>query len=390
MKLAPFVSFLIATIVHGATLPGFSVRPVATAPANFISSIVTNSAGILYYTTTSGDIVRVDSGASTIVAHVQTIATGNSGLLGMALAGDTTAIVHYTTPLQTYDLVSSIDLVTGIETTVHAFICNLTDPNLGASAEHHGGNPIIARDGSIFVSIGDGNDPNVAPITEWNLGKIFRIFPDGNVRQYARGVRNPFDLSWDAANNRLIVPDNGDKVNDEINIVRAGDNLGWPYTMGDQNVIEGDLKPVYVFPTVVAPTGIVALSGRNPMLRHGYLLASFVTKAVYYIADIDAPDPIPLIQKETESIVDVTESNTGDVYFTTGRTIYQLVPPLRGDCNADNLINADDLTALLAAIAKPAGASWGCDVNGDGLIDSADIAALKTRLTPRVRAVKRS
>lgn len=392
-------SLCFATFVHAATLPGFAVQPVG-ASIGFLTSIVTDSRGVIYYTTTAGDVVRFNDGQSTVVAHVNTNPVGNSGLLGMALRDDNTAIVHYTTPLQTYDVISSIDLRTGTETPVHAFVDNILDPEFGAGDEHHGGNPIVAYDGSIFVAIGDGGNANLAPLADWNLGKVFRILPDGRIDQFARGVRNPFDLSWDAAKQQLIVPDNGDVLDDEINIAHDGDDLGWPYTMGNEPAVAGKAPPVYVFPVIVAPTGIVALSGRNAMLAHGYVLAAFVTKALYYIENIDAPAPIAIIQKETDPIVDVTESPNGTIYFATGHAIDRLVVPQRGDCNGDGVVNSDDMTALLAEIADggphPAtdaqnGAyrgSWGCDVNGDGIIDASDIHGLRTMLFPRARSVR--
>src|SRR5438309_1495893 len=101
-SLIPFL-LLSATFVHASTLPGFTVEHVARVPAGFVSSIVFDSQDTLYYTTTAGDIARVHDGRSTVIAHVATAAAGNSGLLGMALRDDNTAIVHYTTPLQIYD-----------------------------------------------------------------------------------------------------------------------------------------------------------------------------------------------------------------------------------------------------------------------------------------------
>ena len=44
----------------------------------------------------------LDGDRSTVVAMVATDAVGNSGLLGMALVDDHTAVVHYTRPTQTY------------------------------------------------------------------------------------------------------------------------------------------------------------------------------------------------------------------------------------------------------------------------------------------------
>jgi hypothetical protein len=239
-------------------------------------------------------------------------------------------------------------------------------------------------------------------LPDWNGGKIWRIFPDGSVQQFARGFRNPFDLAWDAANQRLIVPDNGDIADDEINIVHLGDDCGWPRTMGDHGpLIDGTTPPVYTFPVIVAPTGFVALSGRNPLPQHGYLLGGYVTRAIYYIDDVDHPAPIPLINGETNPVIDVTEGPGGEIYLTTGMAIYQLTVPLRGDCNGDGKVDVNDLAALERELADVGGhevvtnaqngafaGSWGCDVNGDGLIDRRDVEALIAIVKPRVRAVR--
>lgn len=374
-----------------ATLPGFTVEKLGTANG-FVTSIVADSRGDIYYTTTSGLVARFPS--NKIVARVRTEASGNSGLLGMALRDDRTAIVHYTRPRQTHDVIAAIDLKTGTETLVHEFVCNAFDPEFGVSSEHHGGNPIVTEDGSIFVAIGDGYSASSAPQIDWNLGKIFRIHPDGRVEQYARGVRNPFDIAWDAKSQRLIVPDNGDKANDEINIVTPGADLGWPFSM------PGYLAPVYTFPNTVAPTGFVRLSDGDRLLSGGYLLAAFVPRALYYINDVDRPKPIAVIDGVTEPIVDVTEAADGTVYFAAGKSIYRLHVPKRGDCDGDGLVGWDDVPALLAeagdggdhpSIAAQDGAvraSWGCDVDGDGLIRANDVTLLKAWLTPRNRTVR--
>jgi glucose/arabinose dehydrogenase len=264
------------------------------------------------------------------VATVDTEATGDSGLLGMALFDDNTAVVHYTTPGQTADIVSKIDLTTGAETIVHRFIADLTLPGRESPPEHHGGNPSVAADGSIFVGIGDYGQGAIAAMPEWNAGKIWRIYPDGHIEQFASGMRNPFDLAFDVRRQRLFLPDNGAAVDDELNLITFGAYCGWPYISGAASA-DGVTHPIYIFPRVVAPTGVVALSGRNPLLRTGYLLGAFVTKAIYWIPDVDErplPDPIPVIQGETSFVIDVTEGPDGEIYFATSNGLYHLAVPL--------------------------------------------------------------
>jgi hypothetical protein len=388
----------------GASLPGFRVQSLGPT-AGFASSIAIDSRGTIYYTTTAGDLFRFVDGRSTVVSHVNTNAIGDSGLLGMDLRSDSVAIVHYTTPGQTADVVSAIDLATGEETVLHSFVCDIELPWRGSPAEHHGGNPTVAADGSIFVGIGDYGGGAIAAMPEWNGGKIFRIHPDGAVEQFARGLRNPFDMAWDPAKQRLIAPDNGVLVDDEINIIHSGDFCGWPYTMGNGPAIEGAVPPIYTFPMVVAPTGFLAVSGRSPTFPGGYLLGAFVTKAIYYIPDIDVrplPDPIAVIERETGSVIDVAQAPDGDIFFVTGTAVYRLIAPLRGDCNGDGVVDSADIAALTQELAdgnpQPTinaqnGAfrgSWGCDVDQNGVIDSRDMAALLTLVTLRSRAVRNS
>src|SRR3954454_7623682 len=224
--------FLLAAAADASTLPGFHVQLVQGTPG-FITALAFDSQGTLYYSTKNGDINRAGV-VPAVVAHVQTVGDGNSGLIGLALRDDRTAIVHYTTPRQTYDVVSAVDLVTGAETEIHRFATDRDFPERGASTEHHGGNLAIAPDGSIFLAIGDYGIGIIASELDWNGGKVWRIFPDRSVVQFAHGFRNPFDLAWDGAAQRIVLTDNGDAVDDEIDVVAAGDDAGWPYTAGKQ------------------------------------------------------------------------------------------------------------------------------------------------------------
>jgi len=379
---------LLSTAAGASTLPGFHVQLLRGVPG-FVTSLAVDSHGTIYYSIKSGDIIRFGA-TDTVVGHVPTLADGNSGLIGLALRDDHTAIVHYTLPGQTYDVVSAVDLGTGIESEIHRFPCDKDVPERGVSTEHHGGNLTVAPDGSIFLAIGDFGAPLLAPDPAWNAGKVFRILPDGSVVQFARGFRNPFDLAWDAATQRVILTDNGDVADDEIDVVAQGDDCGWPFTAGNEPPKAGTRPPVYTFPTVVAPTGLAPLSGRNPILHSGYLLGSFVAKALYYIPDVYAqpmPDPVAVIQGETDPIIDVVEGPDGSIYFASGFGIYRLIVPMRGDCNGDGKVDASDeatLGKVLAGGPRPMTSaqnasvrgSWGCDANGDGIIDSRDQATL--------------
>ena len=122
------------------------------------------------------------------------------------------------------------------------------------SVYHGGGTVLVAPDGKLLISIGDSAAPLASPnpdaLRAQNLngpyGKIFRIDPvtgagvPGNPyynaasasswrsRVYAYGLRNPFRMSVDPRNGQVLVGDVGWTAYEEINLLAAGKNYGWP------------------------------------------------------------------------------------------------------------------------------------------------------------------
>jgi glucose/arabinose dehydrogenase len=406
---------ILTTTASAATLPGFGVETLARAQG-FVSSVTSDSHGTIYFTTTDGWIHRVDGTEATRVASLPTHSGGNGGLLGMVLLDDRIAVVHYTTWDDTPggleqvldDVVSRVDLLTGAETVMQTFVCDIHQRSNGASSEHHGGNLAVAPDGSVFVGIGEYGGRTIAQKPEWNGGKIWRIEPGGATTQWARGMRNPYDLAWDPELGRIVVADNGDDGGDEIHVVAEGDNCGWPATYGNNPPMVGAVPPVYVFPDTVAPTGVLRLDGGNPLLRRGYLIGAFVTSALYYFPSMagTVTAPVAIVENLDQFIIDVTQTPNGDIVLATagfgGSAIRRLRVPLRGDCNGDGATDYRDVLPLIREIDDGSSpqrhpmveaqggsyaGSWGCDANADGLIDRKDLDALSSLLNGRRRAV---
>lgn len=411
MTLSRLLFLTIFTVpLAAATLPGFRVETLAQGEG-FVSSVAVDSHGTVYFTTTDGWIQRIDGVGATKIASLPTHTGGNGGLLGMALLDDATAVVHYTTWNDATgsaarvldDVISYVDLATGAETVLHTFVCDIQFRARGVSAEHHGGNPTIGPDGSVFVGIGEYNGGAIAQYEAWNGGKIWRIDADGTATQWAKGVRNPFDLAWDPELERVIVADNGPQGGDELNVVDEGDNCGWP----DWGSIPDAIEPAYVFPHTVAPTGLHRLRGTNDMLRRGYISAAFVTSALYYFPSITGvvSDPLPLLEFHDEYVLDVAEGPEGEIIFATASfagtsSIHRLHVPKRGDCNGDLRVDRQDLEALtlelgdgeanpmITAQSGSYAGSWGCDTNADGLISDADLETLRRMVAPHRRSVR--
>lgn len=387
----------LSVAVQATPLPGFKLQKVITAPAGaFITSLTIDSHGTIYYSSRGGEIYRFDGTNSVLVTKLDTATTGNEGLLGIALRSDHELLAHHVLVDESGDIISSVALPSGETKTVATFIC---DGGRVCGNEHHGGNITVASDGSAYFAIGDygGNIP--AQQEQSPGGKVFQILPDNTVTRWALGFRNPYDMAYDDAAQALIIGDNGPVAGDEINVVRYGENGGWPFTFGNQPAVAGMLPPSYVFQLVTAPTGLQLLNGRG-FLRRGVLVGGFVTKGLHYLPQTSGPmQSFDLFTSDIGPVLDVTQASDGTIWVAGFSAIYRLITPHVGDCDGDGFVDAKDSNALAQEILDGDGTltwnaqfggyrgSWGCDVNQDGLIDARDLVALTKLREGRHRPV---
>jgi sugar lactone lactonase YvrE len=140
----------------------------------------------------------------------------------------------------------------------------LLDGVTAAAGYHNGGDLAFGSDGTLFVSLGEAHDPGRAQDERDIGGKILRLTPDGRVPAgapfgrdnpvWSLGHRNSFGLCVAPATGQLWETENGPDRDDEVNLVEAGGNYGWPAVTG-----RGDdgrwIDPVAVFAEPIAPTG---------------------------------------------------------------------------------------------------------------------------------------
>jgi PQQ-dependent dehydrogenase (s-GDH family) len=133
---------------------------------------------------------------------------------------------------------------------------------LPAGTDHQGGRLVIGPDRKLYFTIGDLGANQLAnfckpdraqsiPTTEqvqardWSFyeGKVLRIDPDGSIpadnptiagvrsHVFSYGHRNPQGLTF-APDGKLYESEHGPNTDDEVNLIRAGGNYGWPYVAG--------------------------------------------------------------------------------------------------------------------------------------------------------------
>jgi glucose/arabinose dehydrogenase len=228
--------------------------------------------GGIWFIEIAGNVSRYDPATKKVEVkhHVNDVITGGErGLVGFALAKDFektgTFFLYYTQRNNDPDggdnrLVS----VTGGKETVL-----LTVPG---AKEHNGGRIVVDADGNLFVGTGENQKRDPAQDLDSVLGKILHLTPtgqpvEGNVRGlvYSSGHRNPFGLAIDPDTGELWETENSGWRRDEVNLIEAGGNYGYPECEGmGLNGVDTPCPTTkgYTFPVrtyyetdAVAPTG---------------------------------------------------------------------------------------------------------------------------------------
>jgi len=152
------------------------------------------------------------------------------------------------------------------------------------STKHAGGRLLFAPDGNLFITLGERSILQgrvQARNLESDLGKIVRIQPDGTIpkdnpfgsRKGARpeiwtsGHRNVLGAALDAQG-RLWVAEMGPRGGDELNLIEAGKDYGWP-TIGygeeysGERIHQGTQAPGHCFPSGKAVSSSLACPARR-------------------------------------------------------------------------------------------------------------------------------
>ncbi|WP_432806587.1 PQQ-dependent sugar dehydrogenase [Mesobacillus maritimus] len=135
---------------------------------------------------------------------------------------------------------------------------------------HHGGRLALGPDGKLYATAGDASQPDLAQDLKSLAGKILRMNVDGSVPEdnpfpdsyvYSYGHRNPQGIGW-AEDGTMYASEHGPNAHDEINVIEAGKNYGWPKIVGDQS-LEGLEQPLFHSGSDTwAPSGLVVSEGK--------------------------------------------------------------------------------------------------------------------------------
>lgn len=157
-------------------------------------------------------------------------------------------------------------------------------------SNHTGGRVFVNGRDSLVVSLGDyhmnGVDYEPGPVSQddsSSYGKILRIgIKSGDQDILAKGVRNPQGLYIDEEG-RIWETEHGPYGGDELNLIREGQNYGWPYvTYGRSEGGEWPhrirshpehVRPIYIFEPRTGISNLIRVKSR-PEQWEGDLLVS--------------------------------------------------------------------------------------------------------------------
>src|SRR5699024_11003588 len=177
-----------------------------------------------------------DGGAREVARLDEVAATGEAGLHGLAVRDDELYAFYAAgdeTRIERFDLLGEAgSLSLGEPETVL--------DGLPTGSFHNGGRLAFGPDGMLYATLGDTGDRDSAQDREALSGKILRMSPDGEVPEdnpfddtlvFSMGHRNPQGIAWDEQGT-MYASEFGQDTWDELNVIEAGGNYGWPEVEG--------------------------------------------------------------------------------------------------------------------------------------------------------------
>src|SRR5690554_5898552 len=155
----------------------------------------------------------------------------------------------------------------------------------GNTTRHFAGRMVFGQDGYLYVSIGDRGEMERAQDTGDDAGGVHRITINGepapdnpfandsgiNETFFTYGNRNIQGMTLHPDTGEVWSHEHGPRGGDEINIIRAGNDYGWPKVtygidysgvpISSKTTMEGVTDPLHYWDPSIAPSGMAFYTG---------------------------------------------------------------------------------------------------------------------------------
>ena len=230
-----------------------------------------------------------------------------------------------------------------------------------AGGQHFGSRLVFLPDNTLLISTGDGGNPPAslengfirlqAQNLTSRLGKISRINDDGSIPKdnpfvgnknaddvlYSYGHRNIQGMVYDPINKRIWATEHGSKGGDEVNLIEAGKNFGWPVAshsneyfgppVSQNKSLPGMLDPKLIWTPSIAPSGLTVYTGNKFAAWKGNLFAGALAGTAIHRLEVGAGGEITKehVMDMPLRIRDVRSGADGFLYVLTDESNGQLL-----------------------------------------------------------------
>jgi aldose sugar dehydrogenase len=321
---------------NSIVIPPPTTSPTGTDAVQFVATNLQKPWGMsfsdnkIFFTEKIGKIRVIDNGTlvNASVADLQVADVTDAGLLGITLHPDFEQN-HFIYVYYTYQEGNNLwNKVLRITESNDKMVNTMVILDKIPGAEFDDGGVIkFGPDKKLYIGTGDATDQNSAQDLKSLAGKILRLNDDGSIPQdnpfpnspvYSYGHRNPQGLAWDDEGN-LYETEQGPTRNDEINLIKPGQNYGWPSQecSGSQQY----QAALACYNPSIGPAGITYYSSGKLDIKNSLILSTLLGQSLY---QLPVQNGTILEQKiildGVGRIRDVSEGPDGYLYILTSNT----------------------------------------------------------------------
>ena len=336
---------------------------ITSAEVKFKTELVAEVSGVpwgmaqldkntLIYTLRKGSIglLKIDSGIIQPLSGLPAVQVhGQGGMLDVAVSsgykqGDwiyfTYSKLHNNAPETT---LARAKLVGTKLTNWQDFLITKTASNSG---NHFGSRIAFDDKGHVYFGVGDRGERDYAQDLKNHAGTIIRLNLDGSIPKdnpfvnnlnalpeiYSYGHRNPQGLMFDSQTKQLWEVEHGPRGGDEINLIQAGKNYGWPVisygkeywaplAVGEGTKKAGMEQPIKQYTPSIAPGSLIVYRGKAFKEWQGNIFVSALK--LRHINRIELNESgmaiaeTRLLESQNERIRDLLQTHDGYLYFST-------------------------------------------------------------------------
>jgi glucose/arabinose dehydrogenase len=221
------------------------------------------------------------------------------------------------------------------------------------SGQHFGGRIVFDRNGFVYLTLGDRGDKERAQRGDDHAGSIIRLHDDGRVpldnpwrqqsgvkpEKWTMGNRNIQGAALHPVTGALWTHEHGPQGGDELNIMRAGANYGWPIItygvnygwgtpIGEGSAKKGMEQPVHYWVPSIAPSGMAFVTGAAfPQWRNQLLVGALRGQSLVRLV-LEGDKVVHeerMLQGQIGRIRDVRIGPRGAIYLLTDDAKAQLL-----------------------------------------------------------------